>query len=279
MHRPSSSCSRHKRTLTTSLAISLLAAAALHAQSSPTAQDHPQLPAFEVATIKPAVHDHPGAVGFLGRPGGRVYVGFTTIEGLIYWAFDLPPERITGIPPSLAKSEYEVNAVPPADSKSRAEMGPSFKATPNQEQREMLQSLLADRFGFKYHYETKEGSVYILQKGSGALKLTDAKDKTLDARGAVVMKQGGIVDGEAFGTNLSMDDLARFLTWNMKRPVLNRTGLNGAYDFHLDPDDPGNTDMITGCISAMRRLGLQLKSGKGPVEIMVVDSVSAPSEN
>jgi uncharacterized protein (TIGR03435 family) len=76
-----------------------------------------------------------------------------------------------------------------------------------------------------------------------------------------------------------MGFLVDTLTRDMGRPVLDRTGLNGSYDFHLEPDDPENADLIEGTIEAMHRLGLQLKAGKGPIKTIVVDSVHAPSEN
>jgi uncharacterized protein (TIGR03435 family) len=263
-----------------SLALLILSAAnATHAQSSPTLKN-PILPSFEVATIKPADHEHGGEeVGFLGRPGGRVHFGYSRIETLLYYAFHLPTSQITGIPPDLAKADYDILALPPANSKSRTQQGPALQATPTDEQRQMLQSLLIDRFGLKYHYDTKPGPVYLLLRGTGQLHLQPAKDKTLDPRGAVVIKQGGIVDGEAFGTNLTLAFLAETLTRSMGRPVLDRTGLNGTYDFHLDPDDPENTDLVEGTIDAMHRLGLQLKPAKGPIQTLVVDSLHAPTEN
>ncbi len=218
-------------------------------------------------------------MGFVGRPGGHVHFGFSRIETLLYYAFNVPTNRIVGIPPSIARSQFDIVAIPPADSKSRTEMGPSIQATPTQEQREMLQSLLIERFGLKYHYETKDGPVYLLLRGSGPLQMQEAKDKTRDSRAGVVMRGGGIVDGEAFGTNVTMGFFADTLTRDMGCPVLDRTGLKGSYDFHLEPDDPENTDAQAGILDAIHRLGLQLKAGRGPIETIVVDSVHAPSEN
>jgi uncharacterized protein (TIGR03435 family) len=282
-HNAKDQCHGHQRIKrwwrTIPLGVILSATAVAFGQSSPAAKDRAKLPSFEVATIKPADPNRGGDVGFVGRPGGRVHFGFSRIETLIYYAFNVPSNRIVGIPASIAKSEFEIVAIPPADSKSRAGMGPSIQATPTEEQREMLQSLLIDRFGLKYHYETKDGPVYLLLKGSGQLQLQPAKDKTLDARGAIVQKGGGIVDGEAFGTNITMGLLAAQLTRNMGRPVLDRTGLDGTYDFQLEPDDPENTDLVVGTIDAMHRLGLELKPGKGPIRTIVVDSVHAPTEN
>ncbi len=79
----------------------------------------------------------------------------------------------------------------------------------------MLQSLLVDRFGLKCHYETKEASVYLLSRGGGQIQLREAKDKTVDVRSSILVKSGGVVDGEAFGTNITMGLLADSLTPRM----------------------------------------------------------------
>ena len=89
----------------------------------------------------------------------------------------------------------------------------------------------------------------------------------------------GIVDGEAFGVNISMSVFATKLGSYLKRPVLDQTGLTDKYDFHLDPDDPTNTDGPTAVLDVVKRLGLKLTPGKVPIEVIVVDHVERPSEN
>ena len=101
----------------------------------------------------------------------------------------------------------------------------------------------------------------------------------MDARCAVWTKSGGIVDGEAFGQNISMQDLVRMLTTALKTVAVDQTGLTGRYDFHLPPNDPENHDYTTAVFEAMRRLGLKLKRGTGPVDTVVIDHVERPSEN
>jgi uncharacterized protein (TIGR03435 family) len=77
----------------------------------------------------------------------------------------------------VQEDRYDIDAKPPASSKSSKSMPPYAKAPPNEEQRQMLQSLLVERFGLNYHRETREGPVYLLLKGNKALKLVDAKEK------------------------------------------------------------------------------------------------------
>lgn len=236
-----------------------------------------QMPAFEVATIKPMDPNSSGIMGFLSYPGGRVVVGSATLKMLMYYAFDVQEFQISGGPDWVDKDRYNVVALPPA--LSRMAKQPPLKATPNDEQRKMLQTLLVERFGLKFHREIKEQPVYILVRGNRKLQMEDAKDKDADPRAAVFMKRGGIADGEAAGINVSMPFLARQLSRDLGRAVLDRTGLKGSFDFHLEPSNPSNHDIASATFDAMLRLGLKLKAGKGPVETIVIDSATRPTEN
>ncbi len=74
-------------------------------------------------------------------------------------------------------------------------------------QREMLQALLMDRFQLRFHRETRQGPVYLLTLGKGALKLNEVKDKG-EFEWVGGLKGGGInCDGMA-GKNISMPVLA-----------------------------------------------------------------------
>ncbi len=241
--------------------------------------DNAGAPSFEVATIKPVDPTTGGAIGFYGRPGGRVLVGFADLKMLIYYAYEIPRSQILGGEPWMEKERYNIEAVPPEGSPSRTAQGPPIQATPSQEQREMLRTLLAQRFALKIHRETKEGQVYILSRGKGELHLHKPEHEDADTRMSSMMKPGNIADGEATGINVSMPFMAKKLSDMLRRPVLDQTGLTGKYDFHLEPDDPTNTDYTAGILDVMKRLGLNLKSGKGPVETVVIDSASKPTEN
>jgi uncharacterized protein (TIGR03435 family) len=247
--------------------------------TSQTEPASPPLAAFEVATIKPVDPNAGGAMGFYSYPGGTVNLGFANLRMMIYYAFDVPMENVLGGPEWVSKDRYNIVARPPGSSESATAKQAGIKATPSAEQRKMLQSLLIERFNLKCHREMKEGPVYILTRGSGKLHMEEPKDKDTDSRGAVMMKPGGIVDGEAFGQNITMSFLAANLSSYLKRPVLDQTGLIGSYDFHLDPDDPTNTDIPTAVFDAVKRLGLNLKAGKGPIETIVIDSATKPTEN
>jgi uncharacterized protein (TIGR03435 family) len=274
-----------KMNFNSQLSILLLGAMAV-AQPIASAQQatqHPSaaavLPSFEVATIKPVDPAHGGAMGFYSRPGGRVFLGFANAKTIISYAFDVQGFQIAGGPEWVSTDRYNIEAIPPDSAQSRTAKQPPLAATPSSEQRLMLQSLLRDRFGLRYHRETREGAVYILTRDSGKLQLQEPKDKDGDARGAVMMKQGGIADGEAFGENISIQALAESLSDGLHLPVLDQTGITGRYDFHLDPVDPENHDYAAAIFDAMHRLGLNLKRGKGPIQTLVIDHIEKPSEN
>ena len=89
-------------------------------------------------------------------------------------------------------------------------------------------------------------------------------------------------------TSMTMADFAEILSRNLKLPVVDRTGLAGAYNFTLrwnadlglaDPDDRA-ADLRSEVSTAIaRQLGLTLKLKRMPVEILVVDHAEKPSEN
>jgi uncharacterized protein (TIGR03435 family) len=250
---------------------------ALPAASPQSAAVSANLPAFEAATVKPP---DPGApfrkAGFYGEPGGRVFFG-GNIEMLVEVAFNLQDYQVAGGPEWTASQWFEVNAVPPETSLSlNIEVQ---NANPTPEQRLMLQSLLADRFGLKFHLATKEGEVYILTRGTRPLQLKLPKDPASDPRAVVVMKQGGIADGEAEGTNTSTDYLALRLGRYLQLPVMNQTGIAGSYDYYLPPSDPENQELAAAVFNVVDRLGLKLKRGRGPIQTLVIDHIEPPSEN
>jgi uncharacterized protein (TIGR03435 family) len=253
------------------IGIALLAPAGLLAQG--TAQ-----PAFEVASVKPA-SPQARMIGILTYPGGRITVSLYTLEMLIEEAFDIQSFQVAGGPRWIHDDRYEIDARAPASSKSSKANPPYPKAPPNEEQRLMLQSLLADRFQLKYHRETKEGPVYLLVRGNKALKLQDAKDQN-DYPWVGSPEGGGLSANGMAGVNATMPLLAARLSPYLKHPVLDQTSLKGSFDFKFQysSDDP-HPDLISSILASVQALGLKLEAAKGPVETIVIDHAEKPSEN
>ena len=87
--------------------------------------------------------------------------------------------------------------------------------------------------------------------------------------------------GSLAGTELDIPYLVQTLSDIMDQTVLNKTALDGKYDFALkwSPDPTVSAD-APGIFTALQeQLGLKLESSKGQVEVVVIDSVETPSEN
>ena len=151
-------------------------------------------------------------------------------------------------------------------------------ATPTGEQREMILNLLVERFGFKY--EEQEMPVYLLERGKGPLKLVPPKhpERVADPRGGLIMR-GELATGEGVGQGVTMSFLAQQLMWPLERPVIDRTGVDGTYDFAVEPIDPDNHDRLRGAILMTQALGLKLTSGRAPVRTIHIDAANPPTEN
>ncbi len=187
----------------------LLAIIAAVALSGLPAQVEADLPAFEVASIKPS-SPQGGRMeinGFHTYPGGRVVGRGCTLEYLVDVAFDIQSFQISGGPGWMHDERFEVEARPPASSLSAKANPLSAKSPPAQSSGQMLQALLAER-QIKFHREIKEGPVYLLLKGSMPLQLQPAKDQGKSDFSWVGSPSGGMIVGDGMaGQNISMSAL------------------------------------------------------------------------
>lgn len=225
-------------------------------------------PRFEVASIKPSQ----GGRGAQPIPGGLRYAASgVTLKRLVMDAYRVKFEQVIGGPAWVAADHFDVNAK--AERPSTAE-----------ELRIMLQNLLAERFHLQFHRTMKEGPVYVLGVDAGGPKLTAT------AGGDTVMQPRQEQPFHIHWTAhaVSMD----YLAWRLPldRPVLNRTALEGSYDFELaytaavPPELAGEAvngrpiDTLGPTVfEALRRqLGLRLDARKGPVEVLVIDHAEKP---
>ena len=236
-------------------------------------------PSFEVASIKLSNSRQGAPIGLFVYPGGRIRASLCTFKYLVMNAFDVQSFQISGGPRWVDHTRYNIDAIAPPSSQVRKWTPPSFKAPLNAKERQMLQSLLMDRFHLKFHWEKKVGHVYFLTMGKRELNLRPAKDKhDYPWAGSV---EGGAINGDGIaGDNVSMPQLAARLSGYLDRPVLDKTGLNGSYDFRYRySSNPSNLDIDSCIFTSIRELGLKLKAGKGPVRTIVIDHVEHPTPN
>jgi uncharacterized protein (TIGR03435 family) len=265
------------------------------------AQSESQKPAaapyqFEVASIKPS---NPDAVGgnmtILGRANDRFNASNVELMKLIRAAYGIPigaeDSRITGGPNWLKSEKYDVDAK--IDSTVVDELKTLSQDQSTLAEQQMLQALLADRCKLVTHRETKDLAIYTLVIAKNGSKLQDAKPGETASLGFGAHGETRSITGQA----RSIPNLVQALSIVFGCPVLDQTGLTGKYDFKLEwtPDDIQAQSLSSGAhdrpvppidsnapsvLEAIQeQLGLKLVSGRGPIEVFVIDRVERPSAN
>ena len=255
----------------------IIVAGGMFAQS-PAAR--PAFDAFEVATIKPTPPDYQGG-RFIAMQSAHLFGAKNyTLKSLVGAAYNLTPRAVSGGPSWIDSDRYDIVA------KTPNEIRPNLD-----EQMSMLRKLLADRFKLTFHRERKELSIYALTVARNGPKLKQSTEPP-DAPPVLVNR---IFPGRVLlpARNATMAQLASMMQRAvLDRPVLDKTGLSGKYDFDLEwtpdetqfggqgppgaPEIPLKPDLFA---ALQQQLGLRLEAAKGPVEVLVVDQVERPSEN
>ena len=237
------------------------------------------LPTFEVATVKPSRPEE-RMIGSFVYPGGRMSVTNYTLRMLIHDAWLVEDFQILGGPKWAGEERYSIEARPPVGSKSSKVNPRNPKLPPIEEERFMLQALLADRFGLVVHEEVKDAPVLALTAGSQGHKMKPPKDP--DAFPVVVYGRTGVAGRPDFlsGENATMDVLAKRISDMLGRPVVNRTGVQGAFDFKFEYVQ-GMEDAAEGpsLMTAVQEIGLKLVASKAPVRHVVIDRAEKPTAN
>jgi bla regulator protein blaR1 len=244
--------------------------------------------AFEVATIKRSVSDGPFRGQFL--PGGRVHNTNYTLRMLILVAYDMLPNHVVGGPGWVDSDRYDVEA------KAASGVIPENDGARVPKTRQMLRALLVERFKLAVHRETREEPVYALTVAKGGPKLPkpqvdpkDCMDDVTPLASACHTFIGGQGRGLT-GRTVNISDLVGVLSMYTDRPVIDKTGLNGAFDIKLDPWAPlirvGDTadresnlrdpERPSLFVLLEEQLGLKLEGQKGQVEVLVIDRAEKP---
>jgi uncharacterized protein (TIGR03435 family) len=200
------------------------------------------------------------------------------LRDLIQFAYGLPDSQILGGPAWLGSDLFDIDAK--SDPVADAELHALPTEQARHEKQLMVQALLADRFELKVHQETRQLPVYalVVTKDGPKFILSKVDGTTIDTGRARL---------HIAGSDDTIGILARELAQLLGRPVLNQTGLSGRYDLSLRwaPDDvavsaSSSPDLPPDIFTAIQeQLGLKLESTKGPVPVLVIDSVEKPSPN
>ena len=262
-------------------------------------------PSFEVASVKPSTTGADGT-SFRVQPG-RLTVTNGTFRMVMAVAYKVRDFQISGGPNWTGTDRWNIEAK--AEEGSVSELTLSFDPAVTNPLLLMLQSLLEDRFQLKMHREPKDMPVYELAVAKGGPKIKLSADQSPIVapergaplppkpqrggpmpRGAMAMGRGSV---EANGVPIA--NFIQGLSQQLGRPIVDKTGLKGFYDIKLqwtpelggglvkpggpDPDPPADASGPSIFTAIQEQLGLRLDSAKGPVDILVIDSVQKPTEN
>jgi len=266
----------------------------------------PEPPGFEVASIKENTSGETRA-RMQTPPGGRFVATNAPLKGLIASAFlgaqPNGPSRVLGGPAWIESARYDINA----KATTTFRMGPDG---PDPELLRMIRSLLEERFKLKARVETRELPVYELVLARSDRKLGPELRRS-EAACEAAMRAGGpppprgpldpppcsAMRGPAriIAGGIPMPQFAAMLTAVLGddgRTVVDKTGLEGRYAFTLawtpeqmptgtpppgvPPIDPNGPSFFT---ALPEQLGLKLVAAKGPVQVVVIDSIERPAPN
>jgi uncharacterized protein (TIGR03435 family) len=280
----------------TLLAVLFIAAPApLRAQSQP--QPAPAVaPAtvfeYDVASIK--LNTSGGtSVGVHNMPDGYSVTN-VQVETLMQWAFGVQSYQMIAAPEWFKSARYDIEAkMDPAVADALQKLNLDDRRIARQH---MLQALVLDRLKMTIHHETRQLPIYSLVIGKSGSKLQETKPIAPGVpvpRGGVSVRTSRTGSGPMTLTVLhcTNTELPGIFVPHVGRTIIDKTGLTSVYDFTLQfmPDDaaaaPGSTSSVPDptapsiFTAIQEQLGLKLESGKGPVEVMVIDHVERPSGN
>ena len=283
------------------LVLAGLVAAPLAAQ-----QSDPPGPTFEVVSIKPNRSGEP-ALRFAVQPGGRYSWINTTLATLIdlgYQRSAFDRREVLNAPDWVLKDRFDVIMAAPAGVALNGPdgfPGPLFA---------MIRAMLADRFQLQAHTEVRERPVYALVLARADKRLGPGMKPTAGDCGEEMKRMvaggpmppggppcafgGGPGPGRLIGNTVTAAMIANALVPEVGRPIVDRTGLTQSFNMELEwvpdlaaraangallPDAPAGGDGASIFTALQEQLGLKLESTRAPVDVLVIDRASHPTEN
>lgn len=230
---------------------------------------------FDAATIRPSNPTQHGPQNIAANADSYTAT-YLPVKMMIAFMFRIPARQIVGGPSWLQDDRYDIAAK--ADKKYSVD-----------DLDTMYQNLLVDRFHLRYHLETRQENVYALTVDKSGSKL---KVNNQPPNYDLPMNFSGL--GAMTATRVPMP----YFCWMLgqllqvdERPVIDRTGLTGFYDFRLsflptglpqedlDQLPPEARDRPSLFNALKDQLGLKLTAQKGPAQYFVIDHIDRPTEN
>jgi uncharacterized protein (TIGR03435 family) len=239
-------------------------------------------PSFQVISIKANV-SRSFPAGPEVRPGGSFIAMNATLDRVVRFAFDVPDYRLTGGPDWVRSDRFDIQA------------NAGEEVSPDQ-MRRMVQALLAQRFQLAIRRESRQMSIYDLllarnDKQLGRSLRPSAPDCAAPTGPGQTLEEHRSANGGVASrrTCAPMATLVAALSSALQSPVDDKTGLTGLWDYELlftgerrrgaDPAaaarDTNEAPVLSTAIQ--EQLGLKFEPSRGPVEVLVIDSVERPT--
>jgi uncharacterized protein (TIGR03435 family) len=220
---------------------------------------------FEVATVKPAAPNQPG---FNIEPSAKVLtMRNVTLRQAIQFAWHLHEYQMSGGPKWVDSDGFDI-----VGKSAESLVSLSFNDRTDR-LRVMLRTLLAERFQLSMRRETKEVPAYALSVAKNGLQL-----KRIEPGGPQ----------QIFGTpdrlvakGSSIAEFAALLAAKFQHPVVDRTGIEGLYNFQVlfAPDTVPDSPYPAIFTALQEQCGLRLDRATAPAEVFVIERAERPSEN
>ncbi len=236
-------------------------------------------PHFDAVSIKPSAPDARGG-GYNLSPG-RLNAKNQSLRDLVEFGWDLQDYQVSGGPSWVESERYEVLATFPP-------------GTSGADRARMMQAMLADRFGLAIRQDSKDVSGYALVTAKNGPKLHPPGN---EEPGMMLGRSRATGQRTLTATSQTIGNLASLLSGIMKRPVEDRTEIQGKFDFSMawTPDAvdggtgatggkvlpaPENNEPGPTIFTALQEaLGLRLETAKVNVPIMVIEKAERPTAN
>jgi len=235
------------------LFVALLMSSAIAAQEKP---------AFEVASVR-AHSPVEDSFSFNITASGRLTVRNMSLWNLAREAYGWRDSQITGGPGWLKTTGFDIVA--------QAQPAPVERARVLS----MLQTLLEERFEFRWHPQIRETGGYALRVDAKGAKLAPPKE------GQARMQRGNLL-----APSLTLESLCQILEFDLARPVVDQTGLSGPFAIELkwaregqSAADSSDSSLPSVFTAVREQLGLRLEAAKLPVKMFVIDDAKLPTAN
>jgi uncharacterized protein (TIGR03435 family) len=232
-----------------------------------------QTQSFETATIKlqKTVPDLSGPRQQVRTTPNSVTIQFASLGDAIAWAYNVQPPQITGV--GLPQARYDF-------------AGKAAGKVTKDELRAMMQKVLVEQFHLELRRESKTMTVFALTVN----KESAGKDVHLEpADSDVDMSAEPKPPATIFFEHTTMAELAGILSAGFEAPVIDETGLKGAFKFKIDyasfvgralVNDNGLSGEGAVFFQAVpEQLGIKIEKRKAPVDVLVIDHWQKPPEN